>query len=57
MDADLNNPASRKTMEALGGLRIRTYYDDIYARCTVVDYHIDIRKALQEHPEYANIIS
>ena len=40
MDADLNNPASWKTMEALGGVRIREYYDDVYAHCTVVDYNI-----------------
>ena len=56
MDADLNNPASWKTMEALGGVRIREYYDDVYAHCVVVDYNIDIKKALQEHPEYENMI-
>ena len=28
MDADLDNPASWKTMEALGGVRIREYFDD-----------------------------
>ena len=56
MDADLNNPASWKTMEALGGIRIREYYDDTYAHCTVVDYHIDVRKALMEHPEFEEII-
>lgn len=52
MDADLDNPASWKTMEALGGIRIREYYDDVYAHCTVVDYNIDVPKALREHPEY-----
>ena len=52
MDADLNNPASWKTMEALGGIRIREYDDAIYAHCTVVDYHIDVKKALLEHPEF-----
>lgn len=56
MDADLNNPASWKTMEALSGVRIREYYDDVYAHCTVVDYNIDVKKALQEHPEYENMI-
>ena len=56
MDADLNNPASWKTMEALGGVRIREYFDDVYAHCVVVDYNIDVRKALQEHPEYGNMI-
>lgn len=43
-------------MEALGGVRIREYYDDVYAHCTVVDYNIDVKKALQEHPEYENMI-
>ena len=38
MDADLNNPASWRTMESLGGKRIREYYDDINAHCIVVDY-------------------
>ena len=52
MDADLDNPASWKTMEALGGVRIREYYDDVYAHCTVVDYHIDVKKALAEHSEF-----
>ena len=56
MDADLANPASWKTMEALGGIRIREYYDDTYAHCTVVDYHIDVKKALMEHPEFEEII-
>ena len=52
MDADLANPASWKTMEALGGKRIREYYDDQNAHCTVVDYTINVKKALAEHPEY-----
>ena len=56
MDADLNNPPSWKTMEALGGTRIREYYDDVYAHCTVVDYNIDVKKALREHPEFEEMI-
>ena len=52
MDADLANPASWKTMEALGGIRVREYYDDVNAHCTVVDYTIDVGKALEGHPEY-----
>lgn len=55
LDADLANPASWKTMEAFGGKRIREYYDDQYAHCTVVDYVIDVRKALAEHPEYIDM--
>ncbi len=57
MDADLNNPASWKTMEALGGVRVREYYDDVTAHCTVVDYDIDVRKALEEHPDYEAMIT
>ena len=52
LDADLNNPASWKTMEALGSHRIRQYYDDQNAHCTVVDYTIDVKKALAEHAAY-----
>ena len=55
MDADLDNPASWKTMEALGGKRIREYYDE-NLQCTVVDYDIDVKKALAEHSEYENMI-
>ena len=56
MDADLDNPASWKTMEALGGIRIREYYDETYAHCTVVDYNIDVKKALREHPAFEGMI-
>lgn len=52
MDADLANPASWKTMEALEGVRVREYYDDVNAHCTVVDYTIDVGRALEAHPEY-----
>ena len=51
LDADLDNPASWRTMEALGGERIRTYYDGEFAHCMVVDYRIDVKRALQEHAE------
>jgi predicted acetyltransferase len=56
MDADLDNPASWKTMEALGGIRVREYYDDINAHCTVVNYNIDVKKALEEHSEYEKMV-
>ena len=56
LDADLDNPASWKTMEALGGERVREYFDDQNAHCTVVDYRIDVRKALNEHAEFENLI-
>ena len=56
LDADLDNPASWKTMEALGGERLREYYDDKNAHCTVVDYSINVKKALAEHHEYEDLI-
>ena len=31
-------------------------YDETYAHCTVVDYNIDVRKALLEHPEFEEMI-
>ena len=52
MDADLDNPASWKTMEAFGGTRVREYFDDEEAHCIVVDYNIDVKRALAEHTEY-----
>ena len=56
LDADLDNPASWKTMEAFEGVRIREYFDDVYDHTTLVDYTIDVRKALEEHPEYEKMI-
>ena len=56
MDAGLDNPASWKTMESLGGVRIREYRDDVYAHCTVVDYRIDVKKALEAHPDFEDRI-
>ncbi len=56
MDADLNNPASWKTMESLGGVRVRKYYDDVNAHCTVVDYNIDVKKSLSEHQNFEEYV-
>lgn len=52
MDADLDNPASWKTMEHFGGVRIREYFDEEDAQCMVVDYNIDVKKALADHADY-----
>lgn len=57
MNADLNNPASWKTMESLGGVRVRKYYDDVNAHCTVVDYNIDVKKSLSEHQNFEEYVS
>ena len=56
MDADIKNPASWKTIEALGGIRVREYYDDINAHCEVVDYTIDVKKSLEEHKDFEDFI-
>ena len=39
-------------MEALGGKRIREYFEDQYNHCVVVDYEIDVNQALEEHSEF-----
>lgn len=57
MDADLENPASWKTIEALGGVRIREYYDDVYEQCTILDYNIDVKKALNERQDLEEYVS
>lgn len=48
MDADLDNPASWKTMEVLGGVRINEYYNEDI-KSDVVDYNIDVKKALEKY--------
>lgn len=57
LDADLENPASWRTMEALGGVRIREFFDEEDAQCIVVDYEIDVQKAIREHPEYERMLA
>lgn len=49
MDADKDNPASWKTMEALGGIKIREYFDDEYAHCTVKDYEINVNESIHKN--------
>lgn len=50
LDADLNNPASWKTMEALGGIRIAEYYDENYKE-NIVKYSIDVKKSLETYKD------
>ena len=39
-------------MEALGGIRTREAYDDSeYAKCMVVYYSIDVKKALEDYKD------
>ena len=46
MDADVQNPASWRTMEALGGRKNREFYDGKNAHCMVRDYEIDVNESL-----------
>ena len=43
-------------MEAFGGIRVWEYFDDEEAHCMVVDYNIDVKKALEEHKEYEELV-
>lgn len=51
LDADKDNPASWRTMEALGGRMAREYYDDENAHCIVRDYEIDVNGSLHEYAD------
>lgn len=55
MDADLNNPASWKTMEHFGGKRKREYYHE-GDKNVIVDYYIDVKEALANHSEYEKML-
>ena len=46
LDADLDNPASWKTMEFFGGKRIREYFSE-YDKKVVVDNKINVKNALE----------
>jgi len=50
LDADLDNPASWKTMEALGGVRVRQYYN-ANQNCDIVDYNIDVDASLEKNKD------
>lgn len=47
LDCDKENPASAKSIQALGGKLIREYYDAEHAHCVVQDYSIDVDKAVE----------
>ena len=58
MDADLDNPASWRTMEALGGVRVNEYFDSENENCVVVDYNIDVNNSLKTYSEiYEQFVS
>lgn len=52
MDADKDNPASWKTMEALGGKMIKEFYDDEHAHCIVRDYEIEVKESINNYKAY-----
>jgi len=49
MDADKDNPASWKTMEALGGQMIKEYFDDEYSNCIVKVYKINVNESIEKY--------
>lgn len=49
MDCDKDNPASSRTMIALGGELIREYYDNENAKCIVQDYIINVDESLKKY--------
>ena len=49
MDADKCNPASWKTMEALGGINVREFFDDENAHCIVKDYEINVNESINNN--------
>lgn len=49
MDADKDNLASWKTMEALGGRNIREFFDNENAHCIVKDYEIDVDESINHY--------
>lgn len=50
LDSDLNNPGSWKTMEALGGIRIKEYYSP-EDQCDIVDYKINVQESLAKYKD------
>ena len=57
MDCDKDNPASSRTMIALGGKLIKEYYDDENVKCIVQDYIINVDEAIENNKEkYENKI-
>ena len=51
LDADTDNPASWRTIEALGGVMLREYFDSEIDHCMVRDYEIDVDSSLARFSE------
>lgn len=48
MDADDENSASWRTMEALGAIKVKDFFDE-KSNCVVRDYEIDVNKSINEN--------
>lgn len=51
MDADKDNPASWRTMEALDGIMIREFYDNENAKSILKAYEIQVNASIKHHEE------
>lgn len=51
MDADKDNPASWRTIESLGGVNVREYFEDEYDHCIVKDYIINVNDSIENNKE------
>ena len=49
MDADKDNPASWRTIESLGGINIREFFDNENAHCIVKDYKINVNESINNN--------
>lgn len=49
MDADKDNPASWKTIESLGAIKIREFFDKQNAHCIVKDYEINVDESIHNN--------
>ena len=47
MDCDKDNIASAKTMQALGGVMVKEYFDDEVSKCLVQDYVFNVDNCLE----------
>lgn len=50
LDANIDNQASWKTMEALGGIRVKQFFDEKY-NFEVVDYIINVKESLEKYKD------
>ena len=58
LDCNKDNLGSAKTMQALGGVLVREYYEDKEYHCLVQDYIINVNEAINKYREiYEPMIS